>query len=109
MNLNPGMLFNFLRNQGHPRPIPATPEHAEAASAVGLQQLLLKSPSTRRISNDEAFGRIAPRVSSPLPYEIPDSTGRSWIMELPEEVLIRVFMGLDGVSLARCMRVSHIK
>lgn len=104
MNFTPSAIYNFIRNQGQPRaPGPGTGIAIAAAPSTGL-----KSPSTRRVSTEEAFGRIAPRPISLSPYEMPDHLGRSWLSALPEEVLVRVFRGLDGVSLARCMRVSFL-
>lgn len=42
----------------------------------------------------------------PLPYETPDLSGRSWLIELPEEILHNIFLKLDLGDLTRCFRVS---
>jgi hypothetical protein len=42
----------------------------------------------------------------PLPYETPDPSGRSWLQELPEEILHNIFLKLDLGDLTRCFRVS---
>lgn len=41
-----------------------------------------------------------------MPYDTPDSSGRCFFMELPEEVMQLVFEQLDLQSLTRCYRVS---
>ncbi|WVF68505.1 hypothetical protein IAT40_003272 [Kwoniella sp. CBS 6097] len=42
---------------------------------------------------------------TPEPYETPDPQGRTWLFALPDELLERVFINLDRVSLTRCHRV----
>ncbi|BEJ12414.1 hypothetical protein CspHIS471_0208740 [Cutaneotrichosporon sp. HIS471] len=41
----------------------------------------------------------------PMPYETPDPSGRSWLTELPEEVLRGIFLRLDLGDLTRCFRL----
>lgn len=41
----------------------------------------------------------------PMPYETPDPTGRSWLTELPDEVLHVIFLQLDLGDLTRCFLV----
>ncbi|WRT69747.1 uncharacterized protein IL334_006738 [Kwoniella shivajii] len=40
-----------------------------------------------------------------MPYETPDSSGINWLFALPDELLERVMVGLDRVTLSRCFRV----
>lgn len=74
-----------------------------------IQETGIRSSSrSRPRSSTDVDDRIGPLPVLPAPYDTPDPSGRCWLVELPEEVLVKVFMGLDRVSLARSMRVSHI-
>ncbi|WVW86867.1 hypothetical protein I302_108922 [Kwoniella bestiolae CBS 10118] len=46
-----------------------------------------------------ASGRV------PVAYELPDKNGVNWLFALPDELLERVFVGLDRITLSRCFRV----
>ncbi|WWC73627.1 uncharacterized protein I206_107599 [Kwoniella pini CBS 10737] len=41
----------------------------------------------------------------PLPYENPDKNGINWLFALPDELLERVFVGLDRITISRSFRV----
>lgn len=42
-----------------------------------------------------------------LPYEVPDPSGRNWLLELPEEILHIMFLQLDLGDITRCFRVRR--
>ncbi|WVQ78982.1 hypothetical protein IAT38_001074 [Cryptococcus sp. DSM 104549] len=45
--------------------------------------------------------------SEPRPYDIPDPKGTSWLLQMPDEVLERIFSYVDRVTFTRCYRVCE--
>ncbi|WVR08002.1 hypothetical protein IAU60_005046 [Kwoniella sp. DSM 27419] len=71
-----------------------------------LDRLRLRAASFAG-SGDGSSTAPAPyrHARTPEPYETPDPAGRTWLFALPDELLERVFVRLDRVSLTRCHRV----
>ncbi|OCF35179.1 hypothetical protein I316_03221 [Kwoniella heveanensis BCC8398] len=63
------------------------------------------TPSASSSSAASSPGQSYRQPRTPEPYEIPDPQGRTWLFALPDELLERVFVNLDRVSLTRCHRV----
>nr|XP_018260252.1 uncharacterized protein I303_07169 [Kwoniella dejecticola CBS 10117]OBR82410.1 hypothetical protein I303_07169 [Kwoniella dejecticola CBS 10117] len=67
------------------------------------------SPSSSSTSTTSTYSATAstyfPPNKVPPKYEIPDKNGVNWLFALPDELLERVFIGLDRMTLSRCFRV----
>ncbi|WWC95413.1 hypothetical protein V866_002276 [Kwoniella sp. B9012] len=70
------------------------------------------TPSTSSASSSTTSSPVPPAASYfppsgrvPPAYENPDKNGVNWLFALPDELLERVFVGLDRITLSRCFRV----
>ncbi|WWC92861.1 uncharacterized protein L201_007822 [Kwoniella dendrophila CBS 6074] len=63
------------------------------------------SSSTSSSSSHGTSNLPPPSGRIPIAYENPDKNGINWLFSLPDELLERVFVDLDRITLTRCFRV----
>lgn len=105
---------------------PITPIRiSETDSGVGMFGLFFSRPvlpagdtaSSSQAHGDDAADESAPLLQEgpnltmptprqPSPYEMPDAEGKCFLLDLPDEVLVKVFSQLDRSSVSKCLRVS---
>lgn len=87
-------LFRRRQTSQDTGPVPSKDASTEA------DPLLATAPESTATTTNMPSRPIAP-------YEVPDPQGRCFLMDMPEELLVRVFTDLDRCTVSKCFRVSY--